>query len=165
MAGKQITTIEGLKQGETLHKVQQAWIEHQVPQCGYCQSGQIMAAVALLAENPKPTDADIDAIEGRVIQMAAPCRRVDNAMVRAIARAWMRQLIIEVVGPYPVANRVSGRGLHRLPGNGFRTPDGPKPPTGGLHSRQRPHARCLNRKRPQIGGLFVRDRSYGANKE
>ena len=58
--GKQITTIEGLASGGTLHKVQQAWIAHDVPQCGYCQSGMIMAAVALLKEKPKPTDADIN---------------------------------------------------------------------------------------------------------
>lgn len=59
--GKQITTIEGLATGATMHKVQKAWIEHDVPQCGFCQSGMIMAAVALLKEKPKPTDADIDA--------------------------------------------------------------------------------------------------------
>jgi isoquinoline 1-oxidoreductase alpha subunit len=59
--GKQITTIEGLAQSGTLHKVQQAWIAHDVPQCGYCQSGMIMAVAALLKEKPKPTDADIDA--------------------------------------------------------------------------------------------------------
>lgn len=59
-AGKAVTTIEGLKTGEQLHKVQQAWIEAQAPQCGYCQSGQIMAAVALLKAKPQPTDADID---------------------------------------------------------------------------------------------------------
>ena len=58
--GKQITTIEGIATGATLHKVQKAWIDHDVPQCGYCQSGMIMAAVALLKEKPKPTDADID---------------------------------------------------------------------------------------------------------
>lgn len=58
--GKRITTIEGLAQGGKLNKVQQAWIANDVPQCGYCQSGQIMAAAALLAENPKPSDADID---------------------------------------------------------------------------------------------------------
>ena len=60
VAGKQITTIEGLKQGETLHRVQESWIAHQVPQCGYCQPGQIMAAVGLLLQNPDPTDAEID---------------------------------------------------------------------------------------------------------
>ena len=59
--GNKITTIEGLASGSTLHKVQQAWLEHQVPQCGYCQSGMIMAVAALLKEKPKPTDADIDA--------------------------------------------------------------------------------------------------------
>ena len=59
--GKQITTIEGLAQNGTLHKVQKAWIDHDVPQCGYCQSGMIMAVAALLKDKPKPTDADIDA--------------------------------------------------------------------------------------------------------
>jgi isoquinoline 1-oxidoreductase subunit alpha len=59
--GKKITTIEGLANGGTLHKVQQAWLEHEVPQCGFCQSGMIMAVAALLKEKPKPTDADIDA--------------------------------------------------------------------------------------------------------
>ena len=56
-----ITTIEGLASGKTLHKVQKAWIDHEVPQCGYCQSGMIMAVAALLRTKPKPTDADIDA--------------------------------------------------------------------------------------------------------
>ena len=60
VAGKQITTIEGLAQNGVLHKVQKAWLEHQVPQCGYCQCGMIMAVAALLNEKPKPTDADID---------------------------------------------------------------------------------------------------------
>jgi isoquinoline 1-oxidoreductase subunit alpha len=59
--GKQITTIEGLATNGHLHKVQQAWIANDVPQCGYCQSGMIMAVTALLKEKPKPTDADIDA--------------------------------------------------------------------------------------------------------
>jgi len=59
--GKQITTIEGLAAGGALTKVQQAWIEHDVPQCGYCQSGMIMAAAALLKSKPKPSDAEIDA--------------------------------------------------------------------------------------------------------
>ena len=58
-AGKQITTIEGLRQ-DALQVVQSAWVAEQVPQCGYCQPGQIMSAAALLATNPKPTDADID---------------------------------------------------------------------------------------------------------
>ena len=58
--GKTITTIEGLAQNGVLHKVQKAWIDHDVPQCGYCQCGMIMAVAALLKEKPKPTDADID---------------------------------------------------------------------------------------------------------
>jgi isoquinoline 1-oxidoreductase alpha subunit len=58
--GKQITTIEGLAQNGVLHKVQKAWVDNDVPQCGYCQSGMIMAVVDLLKSNPKPTDADID---------------------------------------------------------------------------------------------------------
>jgi isoquinoline 1-oxidoreductase alpha subunit len=60
VAGKAVTTIEGLAQNGTLHKVQKAWIDHDVPQCGYCQCGMIMAVAALLKEKPKPTDADID---------------------------------------------------------------------------------------------------------
>jgi len=58
--GKQITTIEGLASNGSLHKVQQAWLDLDVPQCGYCQSGMIMAVAALLREKPKPTDAEID---------------------------------------------------------------------------------------------------------
>jgi aerobic-type carbon monoxide dehydrogenase small subunit (CoxS/CutS family) len=58
--GRHITTIEGLSE-DASHPVQRAWIEHDVPQCGYCQSGQLMAAAALLRENPNPSDVDIDA--------------------------------------------------------------------------------------------------------
>jgi isoquinoline 1-oxidoreductase alpha subunit len=59
-AGKQITTIEGLANNGNLHPVQKAWLENDVPQCGYCQSGMIMAVAALLKEKPKPTDAEIN---------------------------------------------------------------------------------------------------------
>ena len=59
--GKKIVTIEGLAQGDKLNKIQAAWLASDVPQCGYCQSGMIMAATALLAAKPKPTDAEIDA--------------------------------------------------------------------------------------------------------
>jgi isoquinoline 1-oxidoreductase subunit alpha len=62
VAGKEITTIEGLASEGKPSALQAAWIEHQVPQCGYCQSGQIMAATALLTSNPRPSDADIDAV-------------------------------------------------------------------------------------------------------
>ena len=61
LAGRAVTTIEALAQNGRLHPVQQAWIDLDVPQCGYCQSGMIMAVAALLKEKPKPTDADIDA--------------------------------------------------------------------------------------------------------
>ena len=61
VGGKAVTTIEALAQNDGLHPVQQAWLDLDVPQCGYCQSGMIMAVAALLKENPKPTDADIDA--------------------------------------------------------------------------------------------------------
>jgi isoquinoline 1-oxidoreductase alpha subunit len=59
--GRKITTIEGLARGKVLHKVQKAWVDHDVPQCGYCQTGMIMAVAALLKDKPQPTDADIDA--------------------------------------------------------------------------------------------------------
>jgi isoquinoline 1-oxidoreductase subunit alpha len=76
-AGRRIVTIEGLAQGGRLHPVQQAWIEHQVPQCGYCQGGQIMAAVALLASNPHPSDQDIDRAMSHI------CRCGTYARIRA----------------------------------------------------------------------------------
>jgi isoquinoline 1-oxidoreductase alpha subunit len=60
VAGKDVRTIEGLAEGERLHPVQQAWIDEQVPQCGYCQPGMIMAVTAFLAANPAPTDEDIN---------------------------------------------------------------------------------------------------------
>lgn len=66
--GKEVTTIEGVAGADgTLHALQQAWIDHQVPQCGYCQSGQIMSAMALLEATPRPTDEDIDkAMRGNI---------------------------------------------------------------------------------------------------
>jgi len=68
VAGRQVTTIEGLGSApDQLHPLQQAWIDHQVPQCGYCQSGQLMSAAALLSSNPNPGDAEIDqAMRGNV---------------------------------------------------------------------------------------------------
>ena len=79
--GTKIVTIEGLAQNGTLHKVQQAWIDHDVPQCGYCQSGQIMAAVELLKNKPKPTDADIDR------EMTNICRCGTFQQIRAAIHA------------------------------------------------------------------------------
>ncbi len=79
-AGKKITTIEGLSRNGT-HPVQRAWVEHQVPQCGYCQSGQIMAAVALLEKKRNPTDRDIDAA------MTNICRCGTYARIRTAIHA------------------------------------------------------------------------------
>jgi len=83
-ADQQITTIEGIGQGEAgLHAIQQAWIDEQVPQCGYCQSGQIMAAVALLETNPAPTDADIDAAMSGNICRCGTYSRIRRGIKRA----------------------------------------------------------------------------------
>jgi len=80
--GKKITTIEGVSEDAT-HAVQQAWIEEQVPQCGYCQSGQIMSAVALLNENPDPSDADINAAMQGNICRCGTYHRIRKAIKRA----------------------------------------------------------------------------------
>jgi len=78
--GKRVTTIEGLANGATLHPVQQAWLNLDVPQCGFCQPGQIMAAVDLLSRTKNPTDADIDAIEN-------VCRCATYGRIRAAIKA------------------------------------------------------------------------------
>jgi aerobic-type carbon monoxide dehydrogenase small subunit (CoxS/CutS family) len=83
LQGRTITTIEGLSQDLT-HPVQRAWLELQVPQCGYCQSGQIMAAAALLAEKPKPSDADIDAAMADVLCRCGTYQRIRAAIHRAV---------------------------------------------------------------------------------
>mgnify|MGYP001266259318 CR=1 FL=1 len=82
VAGRSVVTIEGLDPNGQ-HPVQRAWIEHQVPQCGYCQSGQIMQAAALLKENPKPSDADIDAAMAGNICRCATYERIRAAIHRA----------------------------------------------------------------------------------
>jgi isoquinoline 1-oxidoreductase subunit alpha len=80
--GKKITTIEGLS-ADGSHPVQQAWMEEDVPQCGYCQSGQIMSAVALLSKKPNPTDADIDdAMSGNICRCGT-YQRIRKAIHRA----------------------------------------------------------------------------------
>lgn len=81
-AGQSITTIEGLA-GAALHPVQQAWIAESVPQCGYCQAGQIMSAVALLREIPKPDDAEIDAAMAGNLCRCGTYRRIRKAIHRA----------------------------------------------------------------------------------
>ncbi|HEY2339020.1 MAG TPA: (2Fe-2S)-binding protein, partial [Steroidobacteraceae bacterium] len=81
-SGKRVTTIEGLS-SDNSHPVQRAWIELDVPQCGYCQSGQIMSAAALLAQNPQPTDADIDAAMAGNICRCGTYQRIRAAIHRA----------------------------------------------------------------------------------
>jgi isoquinoline 1-oxidoreductase alpha subunit len=82
VAGKKITTIEGLS-ADRSHPLQQAWIAEQVPQCGYCQSGMLMTASALLAKRPKPTDADIDEALGAHICRCGTYQRIRRAVHRA----------------------------------------------------------------------------------
>jgi isoquinoline 1-oxidoreductase alpha subunit len=88
VTNQEITTIEGIAASEAgLHAVQQAWIDEQVPQCGYCQSGQIMAAVALLNNNPSPSDADIDAAMSGNICRCGTYSRIRRGIKRAAASA------------------------------------------------------------------------------
>ena len=84
-AGKKVTTIEGLS-SDASHPLQKAWVAEQVPQCGYCQSGQIMSAAALLAKTPKPTDAQIDSAMTGNICRCGTYQRIHRAIQRA-ARA------------------------------------------------------------------------------
>jgi aerobic-type carbon monoxide dehydrogenase small subunit (CoxS/CutS family) len=81
-AGRRVTTIEGLGKG-SLHPLQRAWVAESVPQCGYCQSGQIMAAAALLAEKPAPSDADIDRGMRGVLCRCGTYPRIRRAIQRA----------------------------------------------------------------------------------
>lgn len=80
-----ITTIEGVASGDQLHALQQAWLEEDVVQCGYCQSGQIMSALALLSENPKPSDDDIDRAMSGNICRCGTYTRIRSAIKRAAA--------------------------------------------------------------------------------
>jgi len=85
LGASQVTTIEALAQNGRLHKVQKAWVEFDVPQCGYCQSGMMMAVVALLRQTPKPTDADIDAAITNICRCGT-YQRV-RAAIHAVAEA------------------------------------------------------------------------------
>ncbi|MBN9544567.1 MAG: (2Fe-2S)-binding protein [Alphaproteobacteria bacterium] len=85
--GKEITTIEGLSHNGTLNKVQQAWIAEDVPQCGYCQSGQVMAATALLNRTPNPDESDIDAAMAGNICRCGTYVRIRRAIKRAAGKA------------------------------------------------------------------------------
>lgn len=84
-ANQKIVTIEGLAKGDKLTKLQQAWIDHQVPQCGYCQSGMLMAVTDLLNKKPHPTDADIDAAIGNICRCGT-FQQV-RAAIHAVAKA------------------------------------------------------------------------------
>ncbi|WKB51016.1 (2Fe-2S)-binding protein [Eleftheria terrae] len=99
VAGRQVQTIEGLAQDGRLHALQRAWIEHQVPQCGYCQSGMLMAAAALLQQQPDPSDAQIDAAITNL------CRCGTYPRVRQAIHAAAREL----------------NGTHRRPGLAARS--------------------------------------------
>jgi isoquinoline 1-oxidoreductase alpha subunit len=85
VAGKSVTTIEGLG-ADGLHAVQQAWIEENVPQCGYCQAGQIMSAAALLARNPQPTDGEIDSAMAGNLCRCGTYQRIRKAIHNAAGR-------------------------------------------------------------------------------
>jgi isoquinoline 1-oxidoreductase alpha subunit len=87
IGGRTVTTIEGLAEGERLHPVQQAWLDESVPQCGYCQAGHVMAAVALLRRVPGPTDAQIDeALAGHLCRCGTQ-QRLRRAVHRAAGSA------------------------------------------------------------------------------
>jgi isoquinoline 1-oxidoreductase alpha subunit len=83
--GKKVETIEGLASGDKLTKLQQAWIDKQVPQCGYCQSGMLMAATALLRQKPNPSDADIDAAMSNICRCGT--FQEVRAAIRSVAKA------------------------------------------------------------------------------
>jgi len=83
IGNKKITTIEGLASGDALHPVQEAWMQENVPQCGYCQSGQIMSAVALIEKNPTPSDSDIEAAMSGNICRCGTYERTRKAIKRA----------------------------------------------------------------------------------
>ena len=84
-SGKDVTTIDGLAKGDQLHPVQQAWIDNDVAQCGYCQAGQIMQAVSLLNRNSDPTDADIDDAMGGNLCRCGTYFRIRSAIKQVAA--------------------------------------------------------------------------------
>ena len=104
--GQEITTIEGLApSADELHPLQNAWIEHQVPQCGYCQSGQLMSAAALLSSNADPSDADIDTAMAGNICRCGMYGRIKSAIKTAASE--MRETSV-VTGFYNAAEEVAG---------------------------------------------------------
>ena len=83
VGNKKVTTIEGVSSGESLHPVQQAWMDENVPQCGYCQTGQIMSAIALIDKNPTPSDSDIETAMSGNICRCGTYERIRKAIRRA----------------------------------------------------------------------------------
>jgi isoquinoline 1-oxidoreductase alpha subunit len=112
--GHEVTTIEGLADGEKLHPVQEAWLEQDVAQCGYCQPGQIMAAVALLKRTPNPTDEDIDAIQN-------VCRCGSYFRIREAIKAASAKMPAVVAGPDPASGDTNAPGAagEQLPATGL----------------------------------------------
>jgi isoquinoline 1-oxidoreductase alpha subunit len=108
VAGREVTTIEGLANGDQLHPVQEAWLKQDVAQCGYCQPGQIMAAVALLKRNPNPTDDEIDAIEN-------VCRCGSYFRIREAIKAAAATMSAQVAGPVAAPHVATGQ----LPATGL----------------------------------------------
>ena len=112
VAGKDVTTIEGLADGDKLHPVQEAWLEQDVAQCGYCQPGQIMAAVALLKRTANPTDEEIDAIEN-------VCRCGSYFRIRQAIKAAAAKMATPVAGPGGGANALPDVAPGQLPATGL----------------------------------------------
>ena len=115
VAGKRITTIEGLS-ADASHPVQKAWVEFDVPQCGYCQSGQIMAAVALLRAKPKPTDKDIDDAMTNICRCGT-YQRIRAAIHKAAgtARGTGNGSVFHVVGDASGTAAIASNGADRTP--------------------------------------------------
>jgi isoquinoline 1-oxidoreductase alpha subunit len=105
VAGREVTTIEGLANGDRLHSVQEAWLEQDVAQCGYCQPGQIMAAVALLKRTSNPTDEEIDAIEN-------VCRCGSYFRIREAIKAAAKAMSTQVTAPASAAAGRAGVSRH-----------------------------------------------------
>ncbi len=106
--GKSVTTIEGVSPKGAYNSIQQAWIDHSVPQCGYCQSGQIMSATALLARNPNPTDAEIDqAMQGNICRCGT-YPRIKAAIKKAVSDNGSNGSSGSEVAYYTPSNQLEG---------------------------------------------------------
>lgn len=145
--GKKVTTIEGLADGDQLHPVQQAWVDADVGQCGFCQPGQIMAAVALLERTSEPTDADIDEIENM-------CRCGTYPRLRAAIKA-VASMPDKPGGGKPGGGKPDGQPSHGEPPHG-RGPNGRGPgerPQQGKPSESKP-AEGEQSSEDESGSLF-----------